>query len=138
MLGNVGAGTPFTDLEYGLLVPFGLPFSMLGHSWQETMSNQGEFTARAVYADMIWSATDRLNVSVGLRYTEDEKSFQWINGGRQADSLDQTLAALDGAGILALAGASPADFLFDFVFDLAPSPAWPAIMASMSPKASHA
>lgn len=119
VLGNVGAGTPFTDLEFGLLIPFGLPFSMLGHSWQETMSNQGEFTARAVYADMIWSATDSLNVSVGLRYTEDEKSFQWINGGRQADSLDQTLAALDGAGILALAGASPADFQFDFVFDLA-------------------
>ncbi len=120
VLGNIGAGTPFTDLEYGLLVPFGLPFSMLGHSWSENMNNEGEFTARAVYADMIWSATDRLNISLGLRYTEDEKTFQWTNGGRRADSLDQTLAALDGAGILALAGASPADFQFDFVFDLSP------------------
>ncbi|WP_291845354.1 TonB-dependent receptor [Maricaulis sp.] len=120
VLGNIGAGTPFTDLEYGLLVPFGLPFTMLGHSWAENMNNRGEFTARAVYADMIWSVTDRMNVSVGLRYTEDEKSFQWLNGPRVANGLDQTLAALDGAGILALAGASPNDFLFDFVFDLTP------------------
>jgi len=120
VLGNLGVGTPFTDLEYGLLVPFNLPYSMLGHSWSENMYNHGEFTARAIYADMIWSVTDRMNLSVGLRYTEDEKSFQWINGGRQADSLDQTLAALDNAGILGLAGASPADFLFDFVFDLTP------------------
>ncbi|WP_417489820.1 TonB-dependent receptor [Maricaulis sp.] len=120
VLGNLGAGTPFTDLEYGLLVPFGLPFTMLGHAWSENMYNRGEFTARAIYADAIWSVTDRMNLSVGLRYTEDEKSFQWLNGGRQADSLDQTLAALDGAGFLGLAGASPADFLFDFVFDLAP------------------
>ncbi|WP_297732299.1 TonB-dependent receptor [uncultured Maricaulis sp.] len=120
VLGNIGAGTPFTDLEYGLLVPNGLPFSMLGHSWSEIMSNEGEFTARAVYADMIWSATDRLNISLGLRYTEDEKTFQWTNGPRVANSLDQTLAALDNAGILGLAGASPNDFLFDFVFDLSP------------------
>jgi iron complex outermembrane receptor protein len=91
---------------------------MLGHGWQESMYNQGEFTARAVYADAIWSVTDRLNLTVGLRYTEDEKSFRWLNGPRVADSLDQTLALLDGAGLLGLAGASPADFQFDFVFDL--------------------
>lgn len=118
VLGNIGFGTPFTDLEYGLLVPFGVPASMLGHGWQESMYNQGEFTARAVYADAIWSVTDRLNLTVGLRYTEDEKSFRWLNGPRVADSLDQTLALLDGAGLLGLAGASPADFQFDFVFDL--------------------
>ncbi|WP_417482194.1 TonB-dependent receptor [Maricaulis sp.] len=120
VLGNIGAGTPFTDLEYGLLVPFNLAFSMLGHTWSENMYNEGEFTARAIYGDMIWSVTDRMNLSFGLRYTEDEKSFQWLNGSRQADSLDQTLAALDSAGILGLAGASPSDFLFDFVFDLSP------------------
>jgi len=120
VLGNIGAGTPFTDLEYGLLVPFGVPATMLGHSWQESMYNEGEFNARAIYGDAIWSVTNRLNLTVGLRYTEDEKTFQWLNGGRVAPGLDQTLAALDAAGVLALAGASPADFQFDFVFDLSP------------------
>lgn len=120
VLGNIGAGTPFTDLEYGLLVPFNVPATLLGHSWRESMYNEGEFTARALYGDAIWSVTDRLNLTVGLRYTEDEKSFRWLNGGRVAEGLDQTLAALDAGGILALAGASPADFQFDFVFDLSP------------------
>ena len=120
VLNNIGAGTPFTDLEYGLLVPYNIPASMLGHSWQESMYNEGEFTARAIYGDAIWSVTDRLNLTVGLRYTEDEKTFQWLNGPRVAESFDQTLAALDAGGILALAGASPADFQFDFVFDLSP------------------
>lgn len=120
VLGNIGAGTPFTDLEYGLLVPFNVPATLLGHSWRESMYNEGEFTARALYGDAIWSVTDRLNLTVGLRYTEDEKSFRWLNGGRVAEGLDQTLAALDAGGVLALAGASPADFQFDFVFDLSP------------------
>lgn len=120
VLSNIGAGTPFTDLEYGLLVPFGIPATLLGHGWQESMYNEGEFTARAIYGDLIWSATDRLNVTVGLRYTEDEKSFRWLNGPRVAETLDQTLAALDAAGVLGLAGVSPADFQFDFVFDLSP------------------
>ncbi|WP_300541251.1 TonB-dependent receptor [Maricaulis sp.] len=120
VLGNLGLGTPFTDLEYGLLVPFGVPATLLGHGWDESMYNEGEFTARALYGDMIWSVTDRMNLTLGVRYTEDEKSFRWLNGGRQAGTLDQTLALLDGAGVLALAGASPADFQFDFVFDLSP------------------
>lgn len=120
VLGNIGAGTPFTDLEYGLIQPYGLPYSMLGHGWAENMNNHGEFTARAVYGDVIWQATDRLNITLGMRYTEDEKSFEWLNSGRIAPGLDQTLAALDGLGVLALAGASPSDFQFDFVFNLAP------------------
>lgn len=120
VLGNVFGFTPITDLEYGLLVPFNLPFTLLGHEWSEIMYNEGDFTAWAVYGDMIWSATDRMNITLGMRYTEDEKTFQWLNGPRVATSFDETLATLDGMGVLALAGASPADFAFDFIFDLTP------------------
>jgi iron complex outermembrane receptor protein len=118
VLGNIGAGTPFTDLENGLLIPFMVPATLLGHPWREAMFNEGEFSAYAVYGDVIWSVNDRLNLTFGGRYTHDEKKFQWLNGLREAPGLDGTLTALDDMGLLGLAGASPADFLFDIVFDL--------------------
>lgn len=117
-LGNVGAGTPFTDLEFGLLVPFNAPGTLLGHGWAEDMINTGDFQAFAVFGDVIWKATDKLSLTAGIRYTKDEKSFSWLNGPRVAPELDANLQALEQAGVLALAGASPADFGFDFIFDL--------------------
>ena len=117
-LGNIGLGTPFTDLEYGLLIPFDVPATMLGHGWSEDMINSGDYQAYAVFADAIWAVTDRLSVTAGVRYTRDEKSFTWLNGPRVAPELDATLQALDDMGLLALAGATPEDFQFDFIFDL--------------------
>lgn len=120
VLGNVGAGTPFTDLENGLLIPFNVPATLLGHGWREAMFNDGKYTAFAVYADVIWALNDRLNITLGGRYTRDKKRFQWFNGLREAPTLDATLKALEDQGILALAGASAADFRFDLVFDQSP------------------
>ncbi len=117
VLGNVGFGTPFTDLEYGLLVPFGVPATLLGHGWREAMFNEGHFSAVAVYGDAIWAVNERLNLTVGGRYTRDRKRFQWFNGLREAPELDATLQALADSGILGLAGVTPADFQFDLVFD---------------------
>ena len=117
-LGNLGLGTPFTDLEFGLLVPFEIPATLLGHGWGEDMINTGDFQAFAVFGDVIWQATDQLSITAGVRYTKDEKSFSWLNGPRIAPELDATLQALDDMGVLALAGATPADFQFDFIFDL--------------------
>ncbi len=119
-LGNIGFGTPFADLENGLLIPFDVPATMFGHGWQEAVYNEGRFKAYAAFADAIWAVNDRLNLTLGGRYTEDKKEFQWENGLRVAPELDATLAALDGMGLLALAGTSPADFQFDLVFDLSP------------------
>ncbi|MFN3211753.1 MAG: TonB-dependent receptor [Henriciella sp.] len=117
-LGNVGAGTPFTDLEFGLLVPFDAPGTVLGHGWAENMINSGDFQAFAVFGDVIWQATDKLSLTAGVRYTKDEKSFTWLNGPRIAPELDANLQALDQAGVLGVAGVSPDDFGFDFIFDL--------------------
>jgi len=116
-LGNIGFGTPFADLENDLLIPFNVPATLFGVGWREAMFNEGNFTAFAVYADAIWAVNDQMNVTVGGRYTRDDKEFQWLNGLREAPELDATLAALDGMGLLALAGTSPAAFQFDFVFD---------------------
>lgn len=117
-LGNIGLGTPFTDLEFGLLVPFDVPATLLGHGWSEDMINTGDFQAFAVFGDVIWEATDKLSLTAGVRYTKDEKSFSWLNGPRIAPELDATLLALEESGVLGMAGASPADFGFDLVFDL--------------------
>lgn len=119
-LGNIGLGTPFSDLENFVLIPNNIPATLLGHGWREAIFNEGEFTAFAVYADAIWAVNDRLNLTVGARYTRDEKQFQWLNSGREAPELDATLQVLDDLGVLALAGVSPANFQFDLVFDQSP------------------
>lgn len=116
-LGNIGLGTPFTDLENGLLIPNAVPATLLGHGWREAVFNEGDFSAFAVFADVIWAVNDRLNVTVGGRYTRDKKRFQWFNGPREAPELDATLQTLDDLGLLALANTSPAAFQFDLVFD---------------------
>ncbi len=116
-LGNIGLGTPFSALENGLLIPFGVPATLFGAGWREAVFNEGKTTAYAIYGDAIWAVNERLNVTFGGRYTRDDKEFQWLNGPREAPELDATLAALEDQGLLALAGTSPSDFQFDLIFD---------------------
>jgi iron complex outermembrane receptor protein len=42
----------------------------------ETNFNRGVYTGWAVYADLTWSVTDRLDLIFGARYTYDEKKFR--------------------------------------------------------------
>ncbi|MEK7266124.1 MAG: TonB-dependent receptor, partial [Pseudomonadota bacterium] len=114
-LGNVGFGTPFTDNE-AVLQFFGVPATLLGHPWREAIFNRGDYKAYAAYGDVIWHATDRLNLTFGLRYTKDKKSFSWLNGPREAPELDANLAIADaalGAGCALFGG-----FQFDVIFDM--------------------
>lgn len=85
------AGAPLFSLADMILGMAGIPASTLGHSWQEDMINEGDFDATALFADVIWAASDRLNLTFGLRYTRDKKSFQWLNGRRIAPDLDAVL-----------------------------------------------
>jgi iron complex outermembrane receptor protein len=78
-----------------VLAANGIPLTMLGLPWREVMNNEGKFNATAVFGDVIWHATDRLNATFGLRYTHDEKEFSWHNGPREAPELDATIAALE-------------------------------------------
>jgi len=103
-----------------VLAGSGNPISLLGEPWRETMFNEGDFSATAVFWDGIWHVTDRLNWTVGLRYTRDSKDFSWFNGPREAPGLDASLAALQAAGFFATFPIPPEAYQFDVVFALPP------------------
>src|SRR3546814_2022650 len=74
-----------------------------------------------MFGDVIWHATDRLNLTVGLRWTRDEKDFTWLNNPRSAPTLDATLAQLDAIGLFAALNqmglpVTPDTFMFDIAF----------------------
>ena len=50
--------------------------------WTETMMGEGTFTAFSAFADASYAVTDRLNLTAGIRYTRDEKSWRWENSTR--------------------------------------------------------
>ncbi len=72
-----------------LFSPFieaGVP--IFGHQWNETVYNFARNNSWAGFADVTWKATDRLNLSLGMRYTRDNKKFTWENGGRTIEDVD--------------------------------------------------
>ncbi len=97
----MGAGYPLTDIS-NFMAMMGLPYTLLGDPWHEAISNVGHFKAYAAFGDVIWHLNDRLNLTTGIRYTRDQKTFSWYNMPRRADGLDATVAALDQAGILGM------------------------------------
>ena len=76
----------------------GIPVSLVGDRWNERFTNTLSTTAYAAFGDVIWRATDQLNVTFGLRYTRDEKEFTWLNTPRNAPELEAKLALLESLG----------------------------------------
>tara|TARA_R110002073_G_scaffold144889_10_gene297010 strand:- start:1427 stop:3883 length:2457 start_codon:yes stop_codon:yes gene_type:complete len=90
LLGALSGGAlsifaPFIDAG----VPLG------GRIWNETLFNHTKNNSLAAFADVTWKATDKLNLSMGVRYTRDSKDFTWENGGRTIEEID--LFVLPGA-----------------------------------------
>ena len=81
--------------------------SLLNDPWQENMFNHARSQAYALYGDLIWHLTDRLDLTTGLRFTRDEKAFSWYNPERVAPQLDATLAKLQALGIFNIPGVPP-------------------------------
>ncbi|MCJ9429848.1 TonB-dependent receptor [Kordiimonas marina] len=73
--------------------------TLSGRKWTETMYGEGSFKAYAAFADATYAITDRLNLSAGLRYTHDDKSWTWENGLRQIEGYDRL--SIPGVGNLA-------------------------------------
>ncbi len=96
------AGLPAYSLVEQVLQAYQIPVTLFGHSWQETMTNEGRFKSYAVFGDVIWHLNDHFNLTTGLRYTDDRKDFSWLNGPRVAPELDAALAVLDQAGFFDL------------------------------------
>ena len=91
------------------LAAFGLAQHFLGHPYSEQIDNQMRSDSFAVFGDVIWHVTDRLNLTGGLRYTDDSKDFRWFNRPRTADELDQQIFELTAMGLI---GAIPPELLF--------------------------
>lgn len=52
--------------------------SFEGEVWGEYIINEGEFENYGVYADVEYALTERVAVTAGLRYSEDNKEFSWL------------------------------------------------------------
>lgn len=91
------------------LASFGLAQRFLGHPYSEQIDNQMTSDSLAVFGDVIWHVNDRLNLTAGLRYTDDSKEFSWFNRPRSADELDQQIFEL---GVMGLLGAIPPQLLY--------------------------
>ncbi|QNA84365.1 TonB-dependent receptor [Sphingomonas sp. So64.6b] len=87
---------------FSLLDSFGLP--VFGLPWREDMNNYTRNKSYAAFGDATLAVTPKLNLTVGLRYTRDEKNFSWLNGPRFSPGLSAVTApgALFNAIILAV------------------------------------
>jgi len=79
----------------------GIPVSLVGDRWNERFTNTLSTTAYAAFGDVIWRASDKLNLTFGLRYTRDEKDFTWLNTPRNAPELEGKLDMLESLGFFA-------------------------------------
>ncbi len=93
--------------------------SLSGRLWEETMFGEGTFKAFAAFADVTYAVTERLNINAGVRYTYDQKSWEWFNDTRLIEGSDQLNIPGVGnladimQGILANVTGGSGDFIFD-------------------------
>lgn len=64
---------PFVGIPY-LLSDWG-PRVASHDPWVEFVDSSGTYESVALYADATWNITDQLNLTGGIRYTEDDKEF---------------------------------------------------------------
>lgn len=101
---NTAAGGLYGLPLFGVLQEaadfYGIPVQLFGNPWRESYDNTVDSTAYAAFGDVIWHATDKLNLTFGLRYTRDRKDFTWFNDYHRADALNQGLQVLEQYGVL--------------------------------------
>jgi iron complex outermembrane recepter protein len=119
VLSNLGIapGGLFGPTSAGL-ASFGIPVSLMGAPWRETMYDDGRFKSLGVFGDVIWHLTDRLNLTTGLRYSRDKKEFAWTSPYRVAPELEGALDALNQLGVFAPTGPLPplSAYQFNLIF----------------------
>jgi len=79
--------------------------SFAGLPWRESIHDKGDYRAYAVYGDTIWHLDPVTNLTVGGRFTHDDKRFSWYNPPRTARELDARLAITRQAQLLPTAVA---------------------------------
>ena len=107
----------FTTL---LAQQFGIPVDLTGQDWNEKFINTLSTKSYAAFGDVIWHATDKLNFTLGMRYTRDEKEFSWLNNPRTAPGLDRQLDLLQSLGFFDAINAAGVPITRDtLTFDMA-------------------
>ncbi|NVJ99767.1 MAG: TonB-dependent receptor [Alphaproteobacteria bacterium] len=91
-------GTPLEGLSLEQVANLGLT-SFNGQLWTEHMYGEGTFTAFAAFADATYAVTDRLNLTAGIRYTHDKKTWLWRTDPREVENYDRL--NIPGVGNLA-------------------------------------
>jgi len=112
------------------LAAAGVPITLLGDPWSEDMINHNISKSEAVYGDVIWHLTEKLNLTTGARFTRDQREFSWYNPERTATALDASLAELQAAGIFPEFGVPIQDFQQNIVFNTAISEAAPLVASN--------
>jgi len=107
VVGNASGGLlkPFS-ITNQLAQLFGVPnINLLNDTWTESIYNTGKSKAWALYGDVIWKVAKNTNLTAGVRFTHDSKSFTWFNPKRTATSLDAKLGGLAAGGFFGTVNA---------------------------------
>jgi iron complex outermembrane receptor protein len=81
---NAGVGPLFQDLVSSSPQYLALP-------WIEQMDNLSQSRSWSLFGDATWAITDQLNVTAGLRFTDDAKTFNWYAPPVRVPGVAQTL-----------------------------------------------
>ncbi|WP_242523808.1 TonB-dependent receptor [Microbulbifer salipaludis] len=75
------------------------PFVAADTPWTETVFNEGDYRSTAIYGDATWSLTDKLDLTVGARYTADEKDFSIVSSYQNTLPVaDMDINVMDDSG----------------------------------------
>ncbi|WNZ58382.1 TonB-dependent receptor [Microbulbifer sp. MKSA007] len=80
LLAQLGAAGITGDMLYaedvvGQMMAGFNPWIASDAHWGESVRNTGDYRSSAIYGDMTWSLTDKMDLTVGARYTYDQKDF---------------------------------------------------------------
>lgn len=81
---------------------FGLPYTKFeSQDWTESTINNGAHnSAYAAFADVIWHAMDRVDLTAGVRFTHDSKDYSWAVPKRYSPGIDAAIASFGGQAAL--------------------------------------
>lgn len=94
-LSPFGLGMGANDVANAVMANLG---SATGRPWHEEMNNTRELTSYALYGDFTYSVTDTIDVTLGLRWSEDEKDFS-IQSNYMNEILIPTLSGPATGGV---------------------------------------
>ena len=83
LLSAAGLGSPYTAFE-------NVPWS------ESTVNNGGRNQSYAAFGDVIWHAMDRLDLTAGLRFSRDDKSYTWDFPTRYSPGMDALVGKFGG------------------------------------------